>query len=91
MARLDQIKGQQFLSAFESLRGGGQITDVEGKKATEAISRMSAAQNVKEFDTALEEYRGILFKGLERAKNRASLNAPSAAPSIQDRLNRYKQ
>jgi hypothetical protein len=90
--RLEQIKGQQFLSAFEALKGGGQISEIEGKKATDAISAMSTAQNVKDFDAAVEEYRGVLLQGLERVKNRAALNnsgAPSA-PSIQDRLNRYK-
>ena len=92
MARLDQIKGQQFMTAYETLKGGGQITEVEGKKATDALSRMTNAQNVKEFDTALEEYRGILLQGLERVKNRAQLNGGAApsSPSIQDRLNRYK-
>lgn len=37
-ALINQIGGQAFLTAFESLKGGGQITEVEGTKATQAIT-----------------------------------------------------
>jgi len=39
-ALIDQISGQAFLEAFENLKGGGQITEIEGKKATDAITRL---------------------------------------------------
>jgi len=32
---VDQIGGQAFLQAFQSLKGGGQITEIEGQKATQ--------------------------------------------------------
>ena len=38
---LDQIGGQAFLQAFESLKGGGQITEIEGTKATTALTRLT--------------------------------------------------
>ncbi len=38
-AMLDQVQGGAFLQAFESLKGGGQITQIEGEKATQAIVR----------------------------------------------------
>lgn len=83
-ARLDQLKGGAFLQAFESLKGGGQITEVEGKKATDAITRMSTAQSEKEFVAAAQEFKGVLSKGLARAK--ASAGKPAggnpASPSV---------
>jgi hypothetical protein len=90
--RLDQLKGGAFLQAFESLKGGGQITEAEGKKATEAISRMDKAQSEKEFVNAAREFQGFINKGVERARVKAG-GAPSAqpkGPSIDDLLNKYK-
>lgn len=69
--RLDQLKGKQFLQAFESLKGGGQITEVEGRKATDAISRMNAAASEEEFTKAAKEFQDIIRQGVERAKGRA--------------------
>jgi hypothetical protein len=69
--RLDQLKGKQFLQAFESLKGGGQITEVEGRKATEAISRMNASASEEEFEKAAREFQNIIRTGVERAKSKA--------------------
>jgi hypothetical protein len=80
--RLDQLKGQQFLQAFESLKGGGAITEVEGKKATDAIARMDAAGSESEFIKAAREFQSIIRKGVERARSAQSGIAPSA-PKIE--------
>ncbi|TNE58609.1 MAG: hypothetical protein EP341_03060 [Sphingomonadales bacterium] len=40
-ALINQIGGQAFLTAFESLKGGGQITEIEGQKATQAITTLT--------------------------------------------------
>lgn len=69
--RLDQLKGKQFLEAFQSLKGGGQITEVEGKKATDAIARMDAAGSEAEFTKAAREFQDVIRKGAERAKQKA--------------------
>lgn len=71
--RLDQIKGGQFLQAFQMLKGGGQITEIEGKKATDAISRMDAAQSEKEFIAAANEFKWVVNKALARAKGKAGV------------------
>jgi hypothetical protein len=68
---LRQARGQQFLQAFESLKGGGQITQIEGEKATSAMSRMSAAQSEEEFDKAVDEVIGVVKSGLQRAEQKA--------------------
>lgn len=62
----DQIGGKAFLQAFESLKGGGQITEVEGKKATDAIARLNTAQSTEEYRAALSEFREVVDKGYER-------------------------
>lgn len=70
---LNQLKGKQFLEAFESLKGGGQITQIEGEKATQAQSRMDKANTQEEFIKAAREFQGILRTGIERAKARAGV------------------
>lgn len=65
---LDQIQGQAFLQAFDSLKGGGQITEVEGRKATDAIGRLNTAQSDAEFVRALKDLEDVLSVGMERAK-----------------------
>ena len=81
--RLDQLKGQQFLQAFESLKGAGQITEVEGKKATDAIARMDAAGSESEFIKAANEFQGVIRQGVERARRaqggQGAQNQPPAA------------
>ena len=62
----DQLQGAAFLQAFESLKGGGQITEVEGKKATDAMARLNTAQSDNEYKTALEELRGIMASAQSR-------------------------
>lgn len=71
MSLLNSIKGRQFLEAFESLKGGGQITEVEGQKATQAISDMSTAQSEEAFVRSANQFRNIVQRGLERARNKA--------------------
>ncbi|TNM66477.1 hypothetical protein [Aliirhizobium smilacinae] len=78
--RKRQLEGRAFLQAFNSLRGGGQITEVEGKKATEAITRLNAAQSDDAFVGALTELKGILEVGRDRFRQKAA-GARSAAPA----------
>lgn len=64
--RVKQLEGQAFLQAFESLKGGGQITEIEGTKATQAMGRLSSAQSAKDFSDALTELRSILSTAAAR-------------------------
>jgi hypothetical protein len=78
-ARFDQLKGESFLQAYETLKGGGQITNIEGEKGTQAINRMSLAQSEKEFIDAARELQGIIKKGVERAQSRVRSAEPRSA------------
>jgi len=73
MVRLEQLKGKQFLQAFQSLRGGGQITEAEGHKATDAMSRMKNTSSEAEFIKAAQEFKDIIRKGADRARARAGV------------------
>lgn len=71
MNRLGQLRGGAFLEAFNTLKGGGQITEVEGKKATDAIARMDNATSEAEFRAAVKDYQDVIRNGMNRAKLRA--------------------
>lgn len=66
-----QLQGQSFLQAFQSLKGGGAITEVEGQKATQAIARLQQSQSEESYRNALNELRDIVSRGIERAQSGA--------------------
>jgi hypothetical protein len=71
LARYNQLKGRAFLQAYGILRGGGQITEVEGAKAQDAMARMDRAQDESTFRTALEDFRDAVKTGVEKMRERA--------------------
>ena len=71
---MDQILGKTFMEAFAGLKGGGQITEIEGQKAQEAISRIgSMSQSEEAWKQAAQELIDIARKGLERARQAAGM------------------
>lgn len=82
-AILGQIKGKNFLQAFQSLKGGGAITEVEGQKAEQAIARLDTTQSPEAFREALTELKGIVEKGRERAsqKYRHAIGSGQQSPA----------
>jgi hypothetical protein len=82
-SRYDEIMGGAFLEAFETLKGGGSITETEGKKATAAKTRMNLAQSEGEFLSAAREYQGVVRRGIERAKAKAG-GVSGAGPAVPD-------
>ena len=77
--RARQLQGQAFLQAFESLKGGGQITEIEGQKAEAAIGRLDTAQGPGDYRDALMELRGVI----EDAQKRAASTQPAAGNVIE--------
>jgi hypothetical protein len=69
-AAFDQIGGQAFLGAIGTLKGTGQITEIEGAKATAALNRMKLSQSESEYMAAAREYQGVLKRGVENARAR---------------------
>lgn len=82
-----QAKGQVFLQAFESLKGAGQITEMEGKAATAASARLNQAQTPEGFNNALDDLEKIIQSGVKRAEQRAGSHGgpPPAPPAGQRR------
>lgn len=69
---LEQVQGGTFMQAFNNLKGGGQITEQEGAKATAAIARLNPRQSEEGFNKALMDFDGVLAQ----AQARAQANAP---------------
>lgn len=86
----NQAQGQVFLDAFQALKGGGTVTEVEGLKAEQAKARMDTAQSDEEFRSALNDYASALRRGLQLAEQRAGMvtggsfgGQPASAPGAQ--------
>jgi hypothetical protein len=80
--KFKQVLGKSFLKAFNDLRGGGSITEIEGVKATEAITRLSRFSSEVEFIRAARELEDILAKGEQRALDRRARIEGKSAPSV---------
>jgi hypothetical protein len=70
-SRLDQVQGGAFLTAIDTLRGTGAITEVEGTKATAAKNRMSTATSEDEFNKAASDYLDIIEQGVKQTYGKA--------------------
>ena len=65
---IDNLQNSVFLEAFQSLKGGGQITELEGEKAQAAIVNLSRQRTTEGFLKALQDYQSVLDIGISRAK-----------------------
>lgn len=85
--KVDQLAGSAFLQAFDILKGGGAISEVEGTKATQAIARLSRTQTPEAFKQALNDFADVVRRGVEKSKGDLSalpqLQTPT--PEVQPR------
>ena len=65
--KIDQLKGKAFLQAFETLKGGGQITEREGLAATKAIARLERKQSPEAYRESLMALRSVVQRVRARA------------------------
>jgi hypothetical protein len=73
---VNQLKGQTFLEAFQALKGGGQITQIEGQKAETAIARLNDQYTPDpEYAQALLDLREVIQNGIARAQSGVSMSA----------------
>ena len=73
MKRLEQVQGGAFLDAYQLLKGGGAITEIEGIKATQAKNRMSKATNETEFKQAGKDFVSALETGIKKLEARSRI------------------
>jgi hypothetical protein len=95
LARYKQLQGRSFLEAYSILRGGGQITEVEGNKAQDAMVRMDRAQDENTFKTALKDFRDAVEEGTRKLQEAAGVTdvqdvIPPAATDQVPAANDYK-
>jgi hypothetical protein len=77
-AKDEQLRGKLFMQAYSGLRGGGQITEVEGKKATQAIARLNRSQSADDYIKALDDLGSVIQAGLQRAQQQPGRLQPNA-------------
>lgn len=94
-ARLNQLTGRTFMEIFPTLKGGGQITEVEGEKGQQSINRMSSATSEKEFIDAANDFkrevnrlRGIVS---QRAGKPGPIEQPIEPEWNEDKERRYQE
>lgn len=78
-----QLTGNVFLQAFEYIKGAGQITEIEGTKATDALLAMRDTQSPEQFKELLDTFRTNVKLGMKKAKDkaeRAKKNLDGGAP-----------
>ena len=65
---LRQLEGLNFVEAYQALKGGGPITDIEGKAATAAKSRVrnSIGGSEEDIRAALEETKRVFNEALRK-------------------------
>jgi hypothetical protein len=76
-AIVEQIKGKNFLAAYEQLRGAGAIGEKEGAAAQSAQARINTAQTEEDFDKALLDLELALRRDMETAQR--GVNRPVSA------------
>ena len=79
--RREQLQGQAFLQAFEALKGGGAISEVEGEKATIAIARLQRATTEKDFYDALADVKKV-FSNAYAARSKMAAAGANAVPQL---------
>lgn len=72
-AQFKQVQGQTFNAAYETLRGGGQITEYETKSAGAALNAMSSATTERQFIKASKDFKAAVQAGLSKLEARAAL------------------
>lgn len=77
-AKINQLNNSAFLMAFERLKGGGAITEIEGRKATEAMTRLQEmVQSGQDYREALRDFRSEVARLLEVARRKAGKGGPN--------------
>lgn len=73
---IDNLENSVFLEAFQLLKGGGQITELEGEKAQRAIVNLSRDRSRGAFVEALNTLQSVINSGLNRAQKGVTADNP---------------
>jgi hypothetical protein len=86
--RANQVAGQTFLQAYESLKGTGQITQIEGEKAEQAISRLRDRYvTEEEYLQAIKDLRDVAESGRAKISKKLGVEyKPVTPPDVYKQL-----
>lgn len=72
---LKSAVAEAFVPAFESLKGAGAITEMEGKKALESLANLGTGMSEDQFKRELQRYVNKIGQGLDTARKQAGMGA----------------
>ena len=67
----DQVKGGAFLEAVQIMKGNGALSEIEGTKATAALTEASTAQSPDAYRRAMSKFRSAIQTGMTNASTKA--------------------
>ena len=80
---LKELQGDVFMTAYQGLKGGGQITEIEGEKAEQAIQNMTINQTEQQFMESLDILENIVMQATQEAINKANkLNVSKTSTGV---------
>lgn len=82
-AKYNQLVGQVFLKGFETLKGGGQVTEIEGNKAQQAMSSMHRGMSKEDFIAAMNQFQAAVDEGIAKLREAAAGGNAQAAATLQ--------
>lgn len=81
--QVNELKGSAFMSAYSALKGGGQITEVEGAQAKQSLADMDTAMKASDpemFKKALDTFRSAVSRGVQKLQAQAGQFSPEGQP-----------
>lgn len=84
-AAAEPTNNQAFMQAREALKGGGQITDFEGRKAEDAFSRMRASLekgDQEQYLRALADFEDAVAQGYAKLRETAQGGYGATSPNV---------
>ena len=90
-AFFDQAKGQAFLTAIESMRGLGALSDREGAAATAAVTAMSLDMNERDFRKAAHQLNVIMKRAADRNARKAGQEPPFNEPDLGEQAKQNRE
>lgn len=81
LQKISRLQGSVFFKAFQRLKGGGQITEIEGAKAEQSMIDL----NNRFVDPAayigeLRNLKSVILEGMRLAREKATVNNPYKGP-----------
>lgn len=90
--KIEQVQGKVFLSAFGELKGGGQITELEGKTATDAHARINdRTVDIGSFRESMFDLRGVMVDSRGRARTLAGISQTEEAETPTEEIDRLRR